>query len=274
MQRNLFSCLWMCLILMSSGRGAVDYIPLSEVRPGMTGTGKTCVQGKEIIEFDFEVLGILHHTSPGHNLVLIRLAHPVLDRTGVFAGMSGSPVYIGDRLLGAAAYSFPFSTEPVAGVTPFEEMQRLAQHQGETLPMTGIEILPAGFDLRQLHDFLQRDVPLAPGEWPCLPAGVRPVSAGRPIATPLVIRGASDHAHRHFQEMFHQYGFTPMSGGQSGSGADPHQPVTLEPGQGLMVNLVEGDLQLGAAGTVTAVDGDALYAFGHRFFDMGSTSVP
>jgi len=275
MQRKFFVFLWLCLIMMTCGWGAADYIPLREVQPGMMGTGKTCVQGREIIEFDFEVLGILRNTSPGHNLVLIRLSHPVLDRTGVFAGMSGSPVYIDGRLLGAAAYSFPFSTEPVAGVTPFEEMKGLAGHPGGTLPESGIEILPAGFDLRQMQTYLRREAPLAPGEWPFLPVEAGPFATGaRPIATPLVIRGASDRAHRYFQDLFRQYGFAPMSGGQSGAAIDSGPPVVPVPGQGLMVNLVEGDLQLGAAGTVTAVDGDELYAFGHRFFEMGTTSVP
>jgi hypothetical protein len=253
----------------------VDYIPLNEVQPGMTGTGKTCMKGKDVIPFDFEVLGVLRNTSPGHSLVLIRISSPEIERTGVFAGMSGSPVYIGDRLLGAAAFSFPFSTEPVAGVTPFEEMRALARHEGATLPVNGIEILPNGFDLRRLGDYLRRDRPLAPEEWPFLPAGGGSAADSlRPITTPLVIRGASARAREQFRSLFGEFGFAPMAGGQSGTEAAAGPPPTLAPGQGLVVNLVEGDLQLGAAGTVTVVDGDKVYAFGHRFFEMGTTSVP
>jgi hypothetical protein len=275
MQRKCLFGFGLFFMFLVACRGEVNFIPLNDVQPGMTGTGRTCMVGKEVIPFDFEVLGILRNTSPGHSLVLIRITSPAIERTGVFAGMSGSPVYIGDRLLGAAAFSFPFSTEPVAGVTPFEEMRSLARHEAATLPVDGIEILPSGFDMRRLSEYLRRDLPLAPEEWPFLPdRAVTAAGSIRPIRTPLVMRGASSRALEQFRDLFGEYGFTAVSGGQSGQGPAAGQAPALIPGQGLVVNLVEGDLELGASGTVTAVDGDKVYAFGHRFFEMGTTSVP
>ena len=96
-----------------------SYWPVDDVRPGMKGVGKTVIKGTKIEEFDAEILGVLKNTSPGRDLVLARLSGCNLEKTGVIAGMSGSPVYIQGKLLGAVAYAWAYGKEPIAGITPF-----------------------------------------------------------------------------------------------------------------------------------------------------------
>ena len=99
-------------------------MPIEEVRPGMMGTGRTVFSGSKLEDFSVEVLGVLKNViAPNRNLILARLSGGPLARTGVIAGMSGSPVYIDGRLVGAVSYALgQFATEPIAGIRPIEEM--------------------------------------------------------------------------------------------------------------------------------------------------------
>src|SRR5690348_4637891 len=99
-----------------------SYWQVDDVRPGMKGQGRTVMKGTKIETFDAEVLGVLKNSSPGRDMVLCRLSGLDLDKTGVIAGMSGSPIYIDGKLLGAVAYAWPYGKEPIAGVTPFCQM--------------------------------------------------------------------------------------------------------------------------------------------------------
>src|SRR5262245_13822033 len=100
-------------------------MPVDEVRPGMKGIGKTVFQGSTIEEFQAEILGVLKNYGPKQDMILARLTGGPLERTGVIAGMSGSPVYIEGRLVGAVAFAFPFAKEPIAGIQPIEQMVNL-----------------------------------------------------------------------------------------------------------------------------------------------------
>ena len=97
-------------------------LEVDDVRAGMKGVGRTVMKGTKIEAFDAEVLGVLKNTSPGRDIVLCRLSGLDLEKTGVIAGMSGSPIYIDGKLLGAVAYAWPFGKEPIAGITPFCQM--------------------------------------------------------------------------------------------------------------------------------------------------------
>src|SRR3989304_5971839 len=101
----------------------VQFFPLSEIRPGLKGVGRTVFEGDRIEEFQVEILDVLKNaTSPKHDIILARLSGGPLEKTGVIAGMSGSPVYVDGKLVGAVALSFPFSKEPLAGITPIQQM--------------------------------------------------------------------------------------------------------------------------------------------------------
>src|SRR5437762_3719206 len=101
------------------------FMSVDEIRPGMKGIGKTVFQGTKIEQFDVELLGVLKNYAPKQDMILARLSGGPLARTGVIAGMSGSPVYIDGKLIGAVAFSFPFSTEPIAGIQPIQQMLSL-----------------------------------------------------------------------------------------------------------------------------------------------------
>src|SRR2546423_3967726 len=93
------------------------FMSVDEVRPGMTGIGKTVFQGTKIEEFNVEILGVLKDSiAPKQDMILARLSGGPLEKTGVIAGMSGSPVYIDGRLVGAVAFAFPFAKVPIAGI--------------------------------------------------------------------------------------------------------------------------------------------------------------
>ncbi|HTG31627.1 MAG TPA: SpoIVB peptidase S55 domain-containing protein, partial [Thermoanaerobaculia bacterium] len=137
------------LALTASTLQAAERMPLSDVQKGMKGYGLTVFEGTTAEKFDVEILGVLHNIGPGQNLILAKVDHPVVARAGIIAGMSGSPVFIDGKVIGALAYAWQFAKEPVAGITPIEEMLKIARISapagaspaGATPRMTGLEML-------------------------------------------------------------------------------------------------------------------------------------
>jgi hypothetical protein len=214
----------------------------------MRGVGKTIFQGNRIEEFQAEVLGVLENAGPRQSIILARLSGGPLEKSGVLQGMSGSPVYVNGRLMGAVALSFAFSKEPIAGIRPIEEMLRVGPG-GRTLNVAKLEDLVAK--------------PYEVG------GGARLVE----VATPLSLGGFTASTIERFAPQLRALGLEPMQGslgGASGTGT----PKKLEPGSMISVQLVTGDLNVAADGTVTHIDGNRVYAFGHRFLAVGPTSLP
>ncbi len=221
--------------------------PLSEVRAGQRGFGQTVFSGARIERFDVEILGVLHNAGPGQNVILARLSGGPLEKTGVMQGMSGSPVYIDGRLAGAVALAFPFSKEPIAGIRPVEEMLR-AGLASPAVKTARAAPAPAGAPAPKLID----------------------------IATPVSFRGFASSALDYFSPRLRALGMEPSQGVSSG-GAIPRKlgdPSKLHPGDMISVELLSGDLSVGADGTVTAVDGNRVFAFGHQFLGAGTTDLP
>lgn len=262
---------------------APGLMPISEVKAGMVGTGRTVFEGAALQDFTVHILGVLKNIqAPQRNLILAKLEGGPLADTGVIAGMSGSPVYIDGRLVGAVSYSIgSFAKEPIAGITPIDEMieatenpspRPAASHSPITLPITPERLVSA----------LRADYERA-GAFADRPADVQaiglPASAGaelgalmRPIATPLLMSGLDRSAADLLTSMFGSAGFSPMMGG--GSSGDPGSTEPLRPGDPIGVQLLGGDAEVGATGTITYIDGNRLYAFGHPFFDVGPSEFP
>jgi len=224
-------------------------MPVSEIREGMTGVGYSVFQGTTIDSFTVTVLGILRGYRPGANLIMARAQSPVLDKTGIQAGMSGSPVYVNGKLIGAVSYTWGFLKEPIAGITPIEEM---------------LTILPGpGGPPRDSEDrFGSLGAPVSPEA---------EAAGGRPIATPLSLSGFTPEAIRFLDPWLKERGFIAVPGGgqEAGGSCD-----SLVPGSALAVSLIQGDLSAAAIGTVTYRDGDRVLAFGHPFLSMGWVEFP
>src|SRR6188508_1142904 len=112
------------LAMITNGQVAPNgrFMGVDEVRSGMKGVGRTVFEGTAIQEFQVEIMGVLKNVQPKQDLILARLSGGPLEKTGVIQGMSGSPVFIDGRLIGAVAYSFPFAKDPIAGIQPIGQM--------------------------------------------------------------------------------------------------------------------------------------------------------
>jgi hypothetical protein len=232
--------------------------PLREVRAGQHGIGKTVFSGNKVEEFQVEILGVLENVGPKQSVILARLSGGPLGKTGVMQGMSGSPVYINGRLLGAVALAFNFATEPIAGIRPIEEMRAIAPQ-----PIAG---KPA--DTRAAR----RDVPFAPAA-----AGIESSTASlMEIATPVSFSGFTSGTLEHFTPELKKLGLEPRQGVSSGARLPSKlgNPSQLRPGDMIAVELLSGDYSIGAEGTVTDVEANRVYAFGHRFMSVGNTELP
>ncbi len=227
----------------------------------MRGIGKTVFSGNRIEDFQVEILGVLDNIGPKESLILARLSGGPLDHTGVMQGMSGSPVYIDGKLLGAVALAFPYSKDPIAGIRPIEEMVKVETAPGAT------PVQRAGLSLgeRDLTRVLPKPQAAMSGE-----------SRMIDIATPVSFGGFSRGTLEAFAPQLRALGLEPRQGITAGSDISPRMgnPADLKPGSMISVQLMAGDLSVGADGTLTYIDGSRVYAFGHRFLAVGSTALP
>jgi len=220
--------------------------------------------------------------GPSRNLILARLEGGPLATTGVIAGMSGSPVYIDGRLVGAVSYSLgQFSKEPIAGITPIDEMIQAATLPAPRRQSASVDLpTPLTPDslrasLRQAFSWV-RPFAESPSDVQVLSGGTPVSGIGallRPIATPITLAGFAPSVADPVIAGFRDQGFLPVlagGGGQNGSS----RPGPLRPGDPIGVALMTGDMELGATGTVTEVIGDRVYAFGHPFYNLGPTAFP
>ena len=227
----------------------------------MHGTGRTVFSGNRIEEFQVEVLGVLDNMGPRESIILARRSGGPLQETGVMQGMSGSPVYIDGKLVGAVALGFAFSKEPIAGIRPIEDMIRpVATRAAIAAQRTPFALGP---------NELVRGLPQ--------PALAMAGSAQMvDIATPLSFGGFTRATLETFAPQLRALGLEPRQAVSSAGKLDAAMgnPADLKPGSMISVQLLSGDYNVGADGTVTYIDGNRVYAFGHRFLDVGATSLP
>ncbi len=258
------------------------FFPVSEIRPGMKGTGRTVFQGTAIEDFQVEVLGVLKNYGPRQDMILARLSGGPLEKTGVVQGMSGSPVYIDGRLVGAVAFAFPYATQSVAGIQPIEQMTGVLDQMPATPVLKGVPASaslplesPAAF-VYGIVEKLRDGRPIQELFGPALSQASMPSSTSLvQLQTPLFLSGVTAAAAQQFSSFFSGLGFNPVQGGAAGTAANIG-PVSsrLEPGSTVSAELVRGDMNISANGTVTYVDGNKVYAFGHPFLSAGPISVP
>ena len=283
--RRLLACALMVLALATLP-AVTPRMPINEVEAGMQGVGITVFEGSRREEFTVHILGVLTNVmGPRRNLIVARLEGGPLAETGVIQGMSGSPVYIDDRLVGAVSYSLgSFSKEAIAGITPIDEMAatdaapvRTAQRRSSLIQFaaTGSQLTDI---VRQtfvrLQPFAERPVDIHTAGIPTAEAG-RLGTLLRPIATPLTLSGFVPEIHKLWSTVFDQAGFVTTIGGATRRAATQStKTATLEPGDPVGATLMRGDFTMAGTGTVTFVEDNRVYAFGHPFYNLGRVKFP
>ncbi|MFQ5861934.1 MAG: SpoIVB peptidase S55 domain-containing protein [Candidatus Brocadiales bacterium] len=272
--RHLFSVLLLSLVIPVVVGAGGEHGPGAEVlgveglMAGMKGYGKTVFSGDRIDTFDVEVLGVLKNWEAKTDMILIRMSGDPLDKTGIISGMSGSPVYVDDKIIGAVSYGWSFAKEAIAGVTPIKDMLNVL-----SLSMNDAAEEKLG------HAFIPWESSLSlqePSVKEMLVAGGQPEShllRLMPIRTPLVISGFDQRIIKDMSLALERYGLFPIQGG--GQASELINIVTeLVPGSALATVLACGDINAAAVGTVTYRKGKNILAFGHPFVQSGKTDMP
>ena len=242
----------------------VKTISIDEVHAGMRGVAYTVFEGTKPEAMDVEVLGILRDMNgPKSDLILVRLHGKKVEYTGVVAGMSGSPVYLNGKLAGALSYRIgEFSKEPIAGVTPIDEMLEInALDRRPESGTTNAKAIPTATSKTS-----------GPGE-PSSLATQSYASLMKPIGAPLVFSGFSEDTVHEFASKFASAGVVPVMGAGSVS-TNLRQPEVVEPGSAVSAILVRGDMGIAATCTVTYMDPQRLLACGHPLLQYGMVDMP
>jgi hypothetical protein len=270
-------------VMSARSASGAAILPVDDLRPGMKGVARSVFSGSAPEEFGIEIIGVLPgFTGPRQSTIIAKLSGQNVDRTGVFAGMSGSPVFIDGRLVGAVAYSFPFAKEPICGITPIEQMIDI--FESATAPKIARQ--PRAVSMSELARTDWKTV--LPKQTVSGGPLIASVAAGsplapymgqtiQPIATPVVFTGISQDTLSLFSNELTKAGLLPVAGV---GGASPITPLssyddkTLTPGTSVSVQLVRGDYSIAASGTVTFRNGERIYAFGHPFLGLGGSDMP
>ncbi len=267
--KRKFRQFYLFILLILSGLlimyGSSTILPLDEVKAGMQGIGKSVFEKDKIEEFEVEILGVLHNVQPKRSIILAKLKGGRLDTAGMIQGMSGSPVYVGGKLIGAVAYSFPYAKEAVAGITPIEEMLGISDKESPKasfspqIPVKKQMRLEEIFELNK-DFFLSQSALYSEGQ------------TFKPLPVPLVFSGFSPHVFEQAKSFFTPLGFSPMMAEPSGQEQTVISPpdLSLNEGDPVGVQLITGDLSMTALGTVSYVDGNRVLAFGHPIYNLGT----
>jgi hypothetical protein len=259
-------------------------LPLNEVKTGMKGVARSVFQGTQPEEFSVEILGVLPGgVGPKQDLIIGKLSGANVARTSVFAGMSGSPVYIDGKIIGAVSYSFPYSKEPICGITPIQQMVNIFQ---QNLNANSGAMQPRAFTLGELKGssspaFADPSKEVFKSYLAASDAG-SPLAAlmGQqfmPIATPLTFTGISQATLNQFAPQLMSVGLMPIMAAGGRAEITPLAKAnenTLQGGDSVTMQLARGDYSMAAAGTVTMRDGEKIYAFGHPFLSLGVSDLP
>ena len=254
-------------------------MPLDQIHEGMKGTALTVFQGVKPEAMDLEVLGVMHNVNgPKGDIILVRLLGAKPEYTGVVAGMSGSPVYFDGKLAGALAFRIgEFSKEPIAGVTPIEEMLEIdaLDHSSARGAVRGSAPMPASVTNANPSSQSGTTQTASPGEASALQAQSFSQNYSnylQPIETPLVFNGFSKETLERYAPQFAAVGIVPVMG--IGSASDRKQPEPIEAGSAVSAVLVRGDMDIAATCTVTYVDPQRLLACGHPLLQFGEVDLP
>lgn len=263
--------------------GTYDIMPISEIKRGMKGYGVSAFGDNELQRFDAEILGVMENAFAGMDIILARLSGPQFKQMGVIAGMSGSPVYINGKIIGAVSYGWYFSMEPIAGITPIEKMLEIYDrtdmkpHPDEWAPVkdflsegnvanepSSLPAKPSSFTI-ETDTFLGLSSPS-----PSFPKSI----TMQPLSTPLIVSGCSPKTLKRISHYFRNTSLMPVMGGAGHSVNPKLADKPMENGSAIAIPLITGSIEMSAIGTVTYRKDNRLVAFGHPFFEMGNVDLP
>lgn len=236
-------------------------LPLNQIHAGMKGVAYTIFSGDQIVKVNLTVLGVLNNAlGPRQNIILVQLEGPEVQKTGVVAGMSGSPVYLDGKLAGAVSLKVgAFAKDAIAGVTPIQNMLDIENALPQEEKIGGHPQTKGSPETSKAFSVRQEKVALDDGRFLV------------PIETPLVFSGVLPQTLEHFMPELSGYGLTAMAGGTSPARPDDAQ---LQPGDMVGMELISGDLSAYAGCTVTTIVGSRVFACGHPLFSFGSVALP
>ncbi|MFI5308152.1 MAG: hypothetical protein ACHQ53_12405 [Polyangiales bacterium] len=291
--RTLVPSLLIGALLLCAGElahSASNTIDVHSVKPGMKGYGLTVFRGRTPERFEVEVIDVLHNFRPDQDLILVRTSHPVLDKAIVVGGMSGSPIYLEGKLAGAYSYGWMFGKEPVAGVTPIDNMLAEMARPVDPAIWKALRSLPKLSSAAPTRGSPERLAGLPPYLGKEHAGALRPLEqhalaygygesrdALRPAATPVMLSGLHERMASVLNAQLERFGLVAL---QAGGGAAPSTagssaaPPHFEDGGSIGVALIRGDISATAIGTVTHVVGDRLVAFGHPMLNAGQPALP
>jgi len=252
-----------CLSALAAEKANVQIMPEDQVKAGMHGVAYTVFEGVKPEAMDVEILGVLRNMAgPKSDVILARLHGKKVEYTGVVAGMSGSPVYIDGKLVGAIAYRIgEFSKEPIAGITPAATM----------LEINDMDKTPSP-DMASSRSGEKREASRTSGTGTPSDSAAGYSNLLKPIETPLVFTGFSEQTLSLFSKQFASSGIVPVMG--AGSVSNDRQPEPLEPGSAVSAILVRGDMNIAGTCTVTYLDDSRLLACGHPLLQSGNVDMP
>ncbi len=264
----------------------------NQLKPGMVGYGLTVMHGADIQKFHVKIIDVVKDFGPDMNVILVRCWGLGLRHSGIIEGMSGSPVYIDGKLIGAIAYGWHFSKDPIGGVQPIRQMLHIPLPSGnKKMAMRG-----GSGSLTWMEHSAEAHKLLG---WSAMVRHLYGGGAGQstsimrlatknaiklqPLSSPLMVGGGSGSVMRYLQNAFGGTGMVPLAAGAAGNGGKgqlgglamtPAAAMKLRPGAAIAVPLLNGDMDMSAIGTVTDVVDGHVYAFGHRFFAQGRSTLP
>ncbi len=256
----------------------VETWPVDSVRAGQQAIVRTVFQGSTVEAFDAEILGVIHNGHADGDLIVARATSERVVRTGIAQGMSGSPVYVGGRLIGALSSGWQFSKEPLFGITPIGEMLDIVHRTpvspsgpssgpsgAEATAMIALTGPPPVFGVFRWDD----DAPVASV---ADAASAVPPTGLTPLGVPLACDGLAPAAFEFARQRLAPLQLSAVPGGRAAGGGPT--AASLEAGSAVAVDLMRGDLQFSAIGTATWVEGGKVLAFGHPFFQSGDVRLP
>ncbi|MGR3292412.1 MAG: SpoIVB peptidase S55 domain-containing protein [Candidatus Scalindua sp.] len=276
-KKVLFFC---CAVLLFSSHLVLAWetMDTDEIKPGMKGYGRTVFSGMQIESFDVEILGVLKNWEARNDMILIKMTGGPLEKTGIIAGMSGSPVYIDNKLIGAVSHGWSYSKDAIAGVTPIRAMMdvlkidsqnRDAALAGNNTWSTSLHTQDSNVVAKLKSYGLLHEDGLYENTNPQQPFILDLV----PIQTPLMVSGFDYKSLTRISPLFGKIGRFSLhsSSGESSASADLRD---FMPGSAVAVEIIRGDLSVSAIGTVTYRDGNDILAFGHPIIQIGNTDLP